>query len=63
MAPKISAAQIGLSSNNLSCDAFLEMKMAFSEVPMNTKDVDLFEYNKIKSKNDQFRTVEISSSE
>ena len=42
MAPEISITQRSLSSNSLSCDAFLEIEMAFSEVPMTTKVVDLF---------------------
>ena len=54
MAPEISAVQISLSSNSLSCDAFLEIKMAFSEVPMTTKVVDLFEYYNLESRNIQF---------
>jgi hypothetical protein len=65
MAPEISAAQRSPSSNSLSCGAFLEIKMAFSEVPMTTKVVDLFEYYNLESRNVQFgvRTMEISSSE
>ena len=43
MAPEISAAQMSPSSNSLSYDAFLEIKITFSEVPMNTKVVDIFE--------------------
>ena len=41
IALEISDAQIRLNSNSLYCDAFLEIKIAFSEVPINTKVVDI----------------------
>ena len=64
-APEIGAAQINPSSNSLSCGAFLEINMEFSEVPMNTKVVDFFKYYNLESRNVQFgvRMMEISSSE
>jgi hypothetical protein len=49
--PEISAAQRSLSSNSLSCGAFLEIKITFSEVQMTTKVVDLFDYYNLESRN------------
>ena len=62
MSTEISAVQRSSSSNSLSCGEFLEIKMTFSKVSMNTKVVDIFEYYKIESKNFQFgiRKVDLS---